>query len=554
MSVARVLVIDDEEVVRQLLDRTLTGKDYFVETVEDGSEALEKINNNTFDLLITDLKMPRVDGMEVLRELKKVNPYAEVIIITGYPTIELAVEAIKIGAFDFICKPFDIEEILLVIARSLEKQRFNLAHFQLSEIKTLFEANKAITAAPNLNDLLTRILGSALEIAKAKRGCIMLVDEQAQELRIKVAYGVSQELIDTTRIKIGEGVFGRVAREGIPLLLNKTEEVRRFQKENYPQYESEPFLGIPLTSIPIRSQRNILGVINISDKISGDSFTEREKTLLSVLAGQTAVAIENANLYSELQHKIEDLKQTINKLHYTQNQLIQTEKLAAVGRLAFGIAHEIRNPLGIILIGTEFLENSAVNKKDKFARDSIKKIKQSVNRANNIIIELLKFSGTSQLKLQLVNVCKITDDALSLIKNRAYLHNVQIERNYTEKDFPVKANPTMLRQVFFNLCINAIDAMPQGGKLYVNVYTEKIEKADNKKITVEIVDTGKGIPRDILSKIFDPFFTMKEPGKGTGLGLSIVHLILERHKATIEVESQLDKGTKFIIRLPAGKK
>jgi len=242
------------------------------------------------------------------------------------------------------------------------------------------------------------------------------------------------------------------------------------------------------------------------------------------------------------------LGQTIAQLNQTQNQLIQSEKMAAVGQLAFGIAHEIRNPLGIILGGVEFLEKNLV-KKDGIKKEIVEKLKQSIDRANNIIVDLLRFSRTSKLEAQSVDICALMEDVVSLIKNQAYSKDVRIVKNYTDSALSVLADPALLRQAFFNLCINAIDSMSKGGRLTLNIYSGQGAQA-NKEVIIEIADTGKGIPKDILPRIFEPFFTTKEPGKGTGLGLSIVHLILERHKGAIGVESAVDKGTKFTIRLP----
>jgi len=546
MEKDRILVVDDEEIIRQLLVRTFDKDRYHVEAVGDAEAALKRIKGDSFNLLITDLKMPKVSGMDVLREIKSVNPYMEVIIITGYPTIESAVEAVKIGAFDFICKPFDLEQMKTAVTRCLKKQKFSINHVKLGELTALFEISKTVSISTDIKSLLARILDSALEIVKARKGSILLCDENTRELTVGAARGLSAEVINNTRIPLGEGIAGRVAKEGKPILVSGAEQVPGLR--NSSRYETNSFLSIPLVSKYLDSQENILGVINMTDKISQESFTEREKTLLSVLAGQAAVAIENANIYTQLQSKILTLGQTIDQLNQTQNQLIQSEKMAAVGQLAFGIAHEIRNPLGIILGGVEFLEKNLV-KKGGINKEAVEKIKQSVDRANNIIVDLLKFSRTSELERQSVNIRALMEDVTSLIENQAYLKDVRIVKNYTDNALSVLADPNLLRQAFFNLCINAIDSMPKGGGLRLNIYSGQGAQA-NKEVIIEIADTGKGIPKDILPRIFEPFFTTKEPGKGTGLGLSIVHLILERHKATIAVESAVGKGTKFTIRLP----
>ena len=545
---SRILVIDDEQIIRDLFLQTL-GEGYHVETVEDGNVALEKIKGSFFNLLITDVKMPKVDGLMVLKEIKKINPYIEVIIITGYPTIESAVEAIKIGAFDFICKPFDIQAMASIVDRCLERQKFNIDHVELGELMALFEISKTITDYKDLDTLLGQIFDSALRVVKAKSGSLLLFDEESGDLRIKAARGLSEEVIRNTKIKVGEVMADEATPEGNSALTTHIDQDSGFPRNGQRRHGIKPFLSISLASKNSYSRGNVLGVININEKVSGENFTEREQALLSILASQAVIAIENYRLYSQLQDKIGDLKGMIKELEETRNQLIQSEKLTAVGHLAFGIAHEIRNPLGIILEGVKFVQER-IGREDTISEESIDKIKKSVDRANKIIVDLLKFSRASKLQMQPVNVCGIMDEVASLIKNQAYLNNVQINRNYQKPDIQVMADPNMLRQAFFNLCINAIDAMPKEGQLSLNIYPVRNAERNENNVIVEIIDTGKGIPEGILPNIFNPFFTTKEPGKGTGLGLSIVHLILERHNGTVDVETKVNEGTKFTVKLP----
>jgi len=260
------------------------------------------------------------------------------------------------------------------------------------------------------------------------------------------------------------------------------------------------------------------------------------------------------------------LKIAYHKLKETQNQLIQHEKMAAMGRLASGFAHEIRNPLGIILMGIDYL-NTTLPEKDEIVEKIIKKVKQAVNRANKIIIDTLQFSRTSQFKFELIDICKLLDETIGLIEHKAALNNIKINRDYPEKPVEIKGDKNMLQQVFVNLFMNAMDAMPKGGKIKVRVYDKIATEMDykigqrssdyfkigDKIIVIELEDTGTGIPKNLLSKIFDPFFTTKKVGEGTGLGLSIVHLIIDRHQGIIDVESEVNKGTKFIIMLPPAK-
>ncbi|MCX5692558.1 MAG: ATP-binding protein [Candidatus Omnitrophica bacterium] len=295
--------------------------------------------------------------------------------------------------------------------------------------------------------------------------------------------------------------------------------------------------------IPSFIEDKYLGFIILGEKLNREFYSIDDLNVFKILAHQAGLAIENAQLYSELQNETKALKEAIKKLNETQNQLIQSEKMAAVGRLASGIAHELRNPLSIVLQGIEFLENNLVGLDNK-SKKAIKSIKNSVDRADNIIIELLKFSGSSKLEFASLELCQLMKDTLSLVENRMHLGRISLVKNFPEKDMQIHADRNMLEQVFFNLYSNAIDAMSEGGQLELNVFPHRHD------VVIEIIDTGKGIPTDILPDIFDPFFTTKDVGKGVGLGLSIVCLILERHNGTINVESKVNEGTRFIIKLP----
>ncbi len=548
MNESKILVIDDEPNTRQLLTQLLRAREYSVEVVEDGSEALDKVKDNFFNLLITDLRMPVVGGVDVLKKIKRVNPYIEVIIITGYPSIDTAVEAMKIGAADYICKPFDIKYILQAVTRALDNQKTNVNQIELGELTTLLEINRSIAVADNLDSILRQILDSALSLVKAKRGSILLLDEKTNELSIKAARGLNDEVIKNTRIKLDESIWGKVFEDGTPLLVTDIEHDDRFRRKNRSEYKTSSFISLLL--IVKHSGKNAMGVINITDKVSGESFTEREQMLLSLLAGQAGAVIENYRLYSQLQDKIEHLKNTIAELNETQNSLIQIEKMAAVGQLVFDIAHEIRNPLGIILGGVELLKNNIDNSSD-LVKESIERITHAVDRANNIIVDFLKFSRISKLDSELINICDLMDEVLPIIRNPAEVKRISISRNYHGKDVRLRADTAMLRQAIFNLCSNAIDAMSQGGRLTLSVDSEQETEGNEGSVTISIQDTGGGIPQSALPKIFDPFFTTKEAGKGTGLGLSIVRTIIDRHKGTINAESEINKGTKFTIKLPA---
>ena len=269
---------------------------------------------------------------------------------------------------------------------------------------------------------------------------------------------------------------------------------------------------------------------------------------------------------TERMHREQELREAYTKLKKTQGQLIQSEKMTAVGRLASGVAHEIRNPLEIILMGVDFLSDT-LPKKDALLDECIDKMKNAVNRTNKIIGDFFQFSRTSEFELESIDVRQLLDEVISLMDHRITVSNTQIERNYPEQCVLINADKNTLQSAFMNLFTNALDAMPKGGQIKITVYNQPAGAERNKAghgsadksimadkmVVVKIEDTGNGIPKDILPKIFEPFFTTKEVGTGTGLGLSTAHSIIERHEGTIDVESTANKGTTITIKLQRAK-
>ncbi|MFA5060337.1 MAG: ATP-binding protein [Candidatus Omnitrophota bacterium] len=254
---------------------------------------------------------------------------------------------------------------------------------------------------------------------------------------------------------------------------------------------------------------------------------------------------------SALKGMVKDLEVANSEIKETQNQLIQTEKMAAVGVLASGVAHEIKNPLAVILQGIERLEKVLPEKGTK-GFEYMTMVRNAAVRANKVVNALLKFARSSQLELKPINVRDVIEPAVLLIESTAKTNNVKVTCQYPPEDFFVMGDGVILQQVFFDLFANAIDAMPQGGEITVVGYPQTSSALHDaaEKFIIEVKDTGTGIDPEHLPFVFDPFFTTKEPGKGTGLGLSTVYLILERHQGSIHVESKQGQGTTFFIMLP----
>jgi signal transduction histidine kinase len=265
-----------------------------------------------------------------------------------------------------------------------------------------------------------------------------------------------------------------------------------------------------------------------------------------------------ATLLNYLEHQLEasreilalneELNRYIERLESTQRQLIQAEKLNAIGQLAASVAHEINNPLAGVLVYaklmTKKLNSDSLDKAEAIA--NLAKIEAAVGHCSRIIRGLLDFSRQSEPKLQPVTMGSVIDQVMLLVGHQAEMNKVQVIREEMPSLPPVMADFGQLQQVFVNLVVNAVQAMPDGGKLTIRSLLDK-----DGWVKTAVADTGHGIAPEHMDKLFTPFFTTKEQGKGVGLGLAVSYGIIERHGGKIEVKSEVGKGSIFTVRLPA---
>jgi two-component system NtrC family sensor kinase len=237
----------------------------------------------------------------------------------------------------------------------------------------------------------------------------------------------------------------------------------------------------------------------------------------------------------------------VNELQTTQDELLRAEKLTSLGQLAASIAHEINNPLAGVLVYTQLLSKKVTGDalKKEEALGYLSKMESEVGRCSRIIRNLLDFARQTEPVLRLVDVNQVVEQVLAMVGHQAQLQNVEVVKEFAPSLPNVMADFNQLQQVFTNLILNAIQAMADGGRLVLR--TSVVDS----QIKVDVQDTGHGIPKENLSKLFTPFFTTKERGKGVGLGLAVVHGIIERHKGKIKVQSEVGKGSTFSIYLGA---
>jgi two-component system NtrC family sensor kinase len=248
-----------------------------------------------------------------------------------------------------------------------------------------------------------------------------------------------------------------------------------------------------------------------------------------------------------LEKKVEEKTEAI---HRAQAQLIHSEKLASLGRMAAGVAHEINSPLtGIVTFGHLLQKKFSPGTQE---REDIEVIIDQANRCSNIIKGLLGFARASAAEKASSNINDVLNSSLNIVRNKADFFNIKLITDFDESLYRVKADPSQLQQVFLNMIVNAADAIE--GKGTITIVTRNVKEDDGRDfIEIEFRDTGPGISDETLAKIFEPFFTTKPVGKGTGLGLAVSHGIVQEHGGTVTVKSIVGEGTSFFIRLPAHK-
>jgi len=299
---AKILVIDDEEIVHESCNRILGGEGYVVEKAFTGQEGLKKMEKKSYDLVITDLKMPGISGMEALKKIKDDNPDIGIIMITGYSTAETAVEAMKLGAFDYLPKPFTPDELTSVVSKALEKREV------LKETKHLEsayrDATKAISSSLNLNEVLGLIVKSVINLLNLKGCSVNLLDDTGKKLETRVAFGLSEKYLAKGPIDADKSM--KESLEGKTIFIEDAAKDPRIQ---YPDEAKDEGI-VSILSIPLKAKEKVVGVLRV---YTGESrqFTDTEMDLLNKLAEQAGIALMNAKLYQVVKEDYESLKKEL---------------------------------------------------------------------------------------------------------------------------------------------------------------------------------------------------------------------------------------------------
>jgi response regulator RpfG family c-di-GMP phosphodiesterase len=337
-DLARILVVDDEQVIREILADFLSMEGYWVRTAEDGSAALVELSRSSYDLVLSDLKMPNMGGLELLEAITKHTPDVVTVIMTGFGTVETAIDAMKRGAYDYILKPFKVEEVVHTIQRGLEKKRLQAENIRLREALSLYKVSEAIAASLSLDQVLRTVVDAALHEVAADEVVIVLSNneggffERHRETNPRFTVDVSANQLDVDELI-------HFFREGRFLRVHGSKALRYFQAVS----EQAKVQSLTVTALRIRD--NPIGFLCALSYTRGKKFDEGQRKLLSIVANRAAAAIENAKLYEDLKatfhQTIRGLASAIDKMdRYTAGHSERVAAYAQILAIKMGLPEE----------------------------------------------------------------------------------------------------------------------------------------------------------------------------------------------------------------------
>ena len=434
------------------------------------------------------------------------------------------------------------------------KQQASQSDIELTAIKDL--ANKAFQNS-DFEVLLNNFLDAALTVTNSQIGSSFVVDPKTKRLRLVGSRGI-EGLEKGQYINIEDSVIKHAITERKPLLVKDIENDPRTKKKNDPKYGSPSFISIPIYA---GHKGDVTAVVNLSRKKSEGSFDAEDENLLSTMLIDIKLTLENELLQSQIADYIADIEERNVKLQQEitdrkraeeiqkklHAELMQAEKLATVGTFIAGIAHEVKNPLAIIIQGIEFLKTSSGS--DTLVADVVERIKKSAQRADTIVKGLLSFTRQISIQTEKAEIIPLIEETLSFVEHQINAKHITVIRQYSPNAPLVSIDSDQMKQAFANILLNSVEAMEDGGTITIAVRQIRNE-ADQPYLQISFADVGCGIPADKIEKVFDPFFTTKDNLGNTGLGLSITKGIIDKHQATIRIDSKPHEGTQVVIELP----
>ena len=525
MESTSILVVDDEPGIALLCTRVLKKAGYDVVSETNPRVAIEYLQHNRVDLLLVDIRMPEVDGFDVISRAKRAQPDIAVLVMTGFGTVETAIRALRQGVDGLLLKPFEQgEELVSSVQQALTDNRRKRETARAQTLRPLFDANEKLFSETDTTKLFDLIVDTVREHLQCSNAAYYQVNDGVLSLIVQRG-----NILSVEEGSYSAHLLSRVDSDGNPFIINATGP----GEEDAQALLTELKLGAAIL-FPV-TRANLRAVLFAARDQGVAPFRGTDLELFHILASQSLVALENARLY-------EDLRAYVRKVEESQQALLRAEKMAAAGRLTASIAHEVNNPLQSVqnclhLAGRD--DVSADKRKEYFdlARTELDRLMKTMQR-------MLDFYRPNANKMQQVDLLELLNHVISLTSQQLGQRHIELETDLPDSLPPVYAVSSQIQQIFFNLILNAFDVMSGGGHMYIQA------RALDGGIEIQFEDSGPGIAEEFHNNIFEPFFSTKDGG--TGLGLTVSYNIVTAHGGTLDLVQGRGKGACFRLFLPLG--
>ncbi len=429
-----------------------------------------------------------------------------------------------------------------LVDREQERERIRIHQLESERsnaLSAIHEAGREIAATHDLTRTLRMVMNKAAKTLPMDAGILFLRDEKTQTVQVAVSHNLPPAKVEKISFGFDEGVPGWVMKHKRPLIINDAASDPRVH-QHVIEADVKAVLAIPLIT-----REKIVGVLNLFCQEGPGAFDEQALQLAQVFANQTAVFIENARLVDELRNAATTLEARVERrttqLEAKQKQVIRAEKMAAVGRLAGSVAHEVNNPLQAIALHLQIIAEDGVSKN----RQHLSVVQDELDRIAEMVQRLLDFQRPKKGKRQLQSISHLLDEVFALAGKQLQQAEITPLCTTDNQSSHIMAVGDQIKQVFLNLILNAVEAMPNGGQLMIHS-----EQQDG-FVTVTFTDSGCGMSAEVMAHLFEPFFSTKHTG--SGLGLAVSHEIVTNHGGSLTAVSPALKnnhGAMFTVALP----
>ena len=541
-----IMVADDEEIVLSLISDTLEEEGFKVLTSLDSYECLAQFDSKKIDILISDIRMPKMNGIELVKKAKKIQPNLAVVFMTGYANLNSAKEAIKQGASDYILKPFDLTEIRNAVDKAVTQiQKESNSNNNNTQLDNLNHLNKMLFTGGDTISQIQMSLKFAVTHSKADYGSFLYWNSNKTEFKMITVHEENSTIkelsaekllplldsADFTELTEPKVVFTPVDNP----FMRKANPTTEFSELVIPTWYSEKQ---PMVMIRVRRTSSDYGILMINASEESRTTINSNLKFLGITAHQLALSLENIELLEKSQTAYAKLKEL-------QDQTIQLEKMATKGEMSAEIGHELNNFLGVVMGSLSLLEHQ-INQKNYDKLDKLlKAMNDNIGKIKNFTSNLMELKSIST-KVEVFCFNKILVEVVDYLKPQKRYQKVDLLCEPLDQTILIKADILHIQQLLYNLFNNAADAMINSQTKTIHIKTKLC--VEKKCFLLSIKDSGEGIKQENIQKVFTEKFTTKESGHG--FGLLVCKRIIDSHKGELTINSKVGEGTEITIQFP----